>query len=279
MSDQALAAKAIASVNPNRPQADLAVSLLELRELPELLRDAGRILHGSHHPVKNAAKANLMAQFGALPLISDVGKVLDFVNQVALREQHLLKLKTKGTRFKRTLGSESWQATSTMNPFDPKVDVYAYSKIKIDIAANRKYWYTVRANLLGNWTEREIRSFAVDGVFGLDTISASTLWELLPWSWLIDWFSNTGDILTAYRSGIPWHWSGLNVMYQTGFDVRASFPYLQSGLTVNLKQPEGHAVTKVRRPVAIVWTLPEFSVPYLTGTQWSILGSLATLRL
>lgn len=40
------------------------------------------------------------------------------------------------------------------------------------------------------WTER-----AKSALFGVNP-TPNQLWELLPWSWLIDWFSNVGDILS-----------------------------------------------------------------------------------
>ncbi len=40
------------------------------------------------------------------------------------------------------------------------------------------------------WTERAKRA-----LFGQNP-TPSQLWELLPWSWLIDWFSNVGDIMS-----------------------------------------------------------------------------------
>lgn len=40
------------------------------------------------------------------------------------------------------------------------------------------------------WTERAKRA-----LFGQNP-TPSQLWELIPWSWLIDWFSNVGDIMS-----------------------------------------------------------------------------------
>jgi hypothetical protein len=34
-----------------------------------------------------------------------------------------------------------------------------------------------------------------DALFGL-SLTPSVLWELTPWSWAVDWFSNTGDVIT-----------------------------------------------------------------------------------
>ena len=279
LSEATLAAKAIANVNPNRPSIDLLVSIAELRELPELLRDAGRILLGSNRKLRHAAKANLVAQFGIAPLYSDIKKLLKFTELVSKREYHLHRLQTKGARFKRSLGDESWSGSSNgYTCFSPRVDVSGFSKINLSVNATRDYWYTVNAHLTGSWSERELQTLAWRTALGLDTISASSLWELLPWSWLIDWFSNTGDILAAYRTGIPWTWSNLCVMHRTTYYTTGQFSPLKAGLTVDLQNPNGKATVKVRYTPLLVWTLPEFSVPYLTGSQWSILASLTALR-
>ena len=278
-SEATLAAKAIANINPNSPKVDLAVSILELRELPELLRDAGRIALGSDRRVPRTAKANLVAQFGILPIVSDIKKLLKFTELVSKREAQLRKMKVKGARFKRTLMKESWSGSSNgYTCFHPRVDTSGTSKMDISVMADREYWYTINAHLTGAWDEREIQSLAFRTTLGLDTVSASSLWELLPWSWLIDWFSNTGDILAAYRSGIPWTWSNLCVMHKTTYYTTGKFNPLKAGLTVDLLNPNGKATEKVRFTPLLVWTLPEFTVPYLTGSQWSILASLAALR-
>ena len=36
-------------------------------------------------------------------------------------------------------------------------------------------------------------------LFGLNP-TPSLLWEVLPWSWLIDWFSNVGDVVSNMSS-------------------------------------------------------------------------------
>lgn len=44
------------------------------------------------------------------------------------------------------------------------------------------------------WTHRATRA-----LFG-DNLTPELLWEVLPWSWLIDWFTNVGDIISNYSS-------------------------------------------------------------------------------
>jgi hypothetical protein len=279
LSDSALSAMAIANANPNRPVADLPVSLLELRELPGLIRDAGRIAM-KLPSARRTAKANLAAQFGVMPIISDLATILNFAEEVSKRERYLSKLNNGKTRIKRKLTNEAWTNSATGTCWNSNVEPStSFNKMTIKAEMTRTYWYSVRGSLSVPLSERDIHNSAFDAVFGIGPIKAAQLWELLPWSWLIDWFTTTGDILAAYRTGIPWSWSNLNVMYRTDYKINGSFPGIRPTYTIDLTSPQGYAVVKERRPIASVWPLPSLSIPYLTGKQWSILASLATLRL
>jgi hypothetical protein len=280
LSNTALSAMAIANANPNRPVADLPVSLVELRELPGLLRDAGRIAMNLPN-ARRTAKANLMAQFGVMPIINDVATILNFAEQVSKREHYLRKLNSgKPVKIKRRIAKEAWVSSANATCWNSNVEPSAlYNTMTIRAEAKREYWYSVRGNLSVALSEREIQSLAFKTAFGLGPIKVKQLWELLPWSWLIDWFSTTGDILAAYRTGIPWSWHGLCVMHRTDYKIMGSFPAIRPTYTVDITNPQGWATVKERTPVPSVWPLPSLSVPYLTGGQWSILASLATLRL
>jgi hypothetical protein len=101
---------------------------------------------------------------------------------------------------------------------------------------------------------------------------------LIPWTWLLDWFSDTGAILGAYRGGLKWQYEGLNVMYKTDYYVSGVFPNPRAGLVPTLTEPKAHAVSKVRiQPFVSIY--PNWRIPYLTARQWSILQSLTVLKL
>jgi hypothetical protein len=114
------------------------------------------------------------------------------------------------------------------------------------------------------WTERAKRA-----LFGQNP-TPNQLWELIPWSWLIDWFSNVGDILSnlstnavdnetwtncfsmreisrTHEITISTHWDHLTGSY--GFDVPAG----QSSLTYSRVE-----TNKLRRQAS----------PYGFGLDW-----------
>jgi hypothetical protein len=275
-----LAAMAIANMNPNRPDIDFPVSIAELRELPQLLRDG---LYIRMHPAsagRKSAKANLAAQFGVLPIIRDLITLFNFAAAVDKREKYLRELSAGSKRIKRKLTTESWdRVINDLVPFHSVADNQtSTNKMNIQGHMTRDYWYTARARLLNPPSERELRSISEKLVSGMYTISAQQAWNLIPWTWLIDWFTDTGTTLAAYRGGLPWKYEGLNVMYKTTYNMTGAFPNVRAGFTVSWQFPSSHAEVLERiQPVVSIY--PEFRIPYLTGRQWSILTSLAVIKL
>jgi hypothetical protein len=277
-----LAAMAVANMNPNRPDIDVAVSIAELRELPELLRDAAYILKSKPSRVKKSAKANLAAQFGIAPIIRDVQTLFKFAELVDRREKYLRELSNGEKRIKRFLTEENWDASSALvvawHSLTDSSSVGGTNAIRVSGRMTRKYWYTARAKLLDPPSEREIKFLAPELVLGVNTITAQQLWNLVPWTWLIDWFSDTSAILGAYRGGLKWSYSGLNVMYKTQYFMTGFFPNPAAHLTIVPLNPNSKAETKHRiQPTVSIY--PTWRIPYLTARQTSILSSLAILRL
>lgn len=286
LSDTSLAVMAMANMNPNRPKVDSPVSIIELRELPTLLRDAGYYALDPSllaRVSKKSAKSVLMATFGVAPVISDLLTLLNFAEEVDKREKYLRELaSSSGRRLRRKLRTESWTATDQGVAFGGWVDIYTtISLFKLNVEANREYWFTARARLINPPSDREIHTLAFRSVLGTQvdpsTITAA-MWELLPWSWLIDWFSTTGSIVAAMRNGITWKYQDLCVMHKTEYKTKGSFLIKSAHLTIDQLNPEGFA-TVLHRALPAVSFYPEFRMPYLTSVQWGILSSLLILRL
>jgi hypothetical protein len=275
-----LAAMAIGNANPNRPDVDIPVSIAELRELPSLLKDGLGIIAGKTSKARVPAKANLAAQFGVLPILHDLATLFEFAKRVNARETYLRELSAGNKRIKRKLTVDTWSAsTGVITAFGALADNQSTTnRCIVNGKMTRTYWYTLRASLIDVLSEREIRSLAPELVLGVSNVSASHVWNLIPWSWLIDWFSTTGDIIAAYRGGLRWQWSNLNIMYQTDYHMSLEFPAPRPGFTYSPSSPQSHGVTK-HRILPTVSIYPTWYIPYLTGNQWSILSSLIVLRL
>lgn len=111
-------------------------------------------------------------------------------------------------------------------------------------------------------------------VLGL-TIDASTLWNAMPWSWLIDWYSNMGDFFEANRNIVPVQPGNVTIMSQTStisnVTPASSYPFLTGG-TMNLEY-----ISK-DRDVFSGATL-NAGLTMLDARQTSILAALGITRL
>lgn len=108
-------------------------------------------------------------------------------------------------------------------------------------------------------------------LYGL-TVDASTLWEALPWSWMIDWASSVGDYFKANRNIVPATLMGVHIMRHTKTvhecDAHISGTTTMEGIRV-VKE------TKTRNPSFVA---PAAHFPFLSGNQMGILASLAVTR-
>lgn len=266
-SESASATTLLARTNPGRASVSIPVFVGELRDLPHMLKVVGDTLP------KKAAHLNLSWQFGWKPLISDLRKMLDFQATVDKRARELSRLYSKGG-LKRRMNLGTWGVASTTTEFvDTAMDASLTYFVHKYTSAKR--WGTVR------WlpTDRpatidavQLKKLARKAVFGL-SIQGVDAWNLIPWTWLIDWFSNCGEYLEAHNNRIPCTHQGVNIMTSKSTTVHM---LRRDGLTTvkggtSLQQ----IVTKSRSLPAAGLTA---TLPNLSARQLSILGSIAILR-
>jgi hypothetical protein len=247
---------------------DVPVFIFELKDLPRMIKGLGDVLRGAAK-ASDVAGGYLAYSFGWRPLFSDLASLLDFADSIAKRKA-LLEGMQKGKRVKRNLGGGSSPATSESG-------TVGGLSVQIDYQWTDKVWYTARikANLSGFSGPGQLESAAMRAALGLN-LSASQIWEIIPWSWFIDYMANVGDVFAATRNFIPWKLSKLCVMIRTELEVKTrSEVHTVPSSQVSCSGGEGH-ITAKRRFVAshpsptFAWT------PFLSGHQTAILGSLVT---
>ncbi len=282
---------AAARTNPFRPDVLLPVFLFELGDIPKMIRHAGRMLligagmwRNRRRPLsglplaKEVAAANLALQFGWLPLIGDLVKLADFSSAVDRRKKELERL-ASGKGLKRRITLLQWESELKQNTF-----FYSnYATVISGVVTRRqrqKRWATVRwkpnspAIPLPS-SDEDVRKMLLGLTPGAITMN---VWEALPWSWLVDYFTNIGEVLRANQGHMQARVVSCCVMSNTidQFQYPGGFFGYPNG---SLALSAGSYTNELKyRWVGIPPTSPSFKFPLLTGSQLSILGSLAIRR-
>jgi hypothetical protein len=266
--DYEVAAITAARTNPSRPETDLPVAVGELKDFPQLFRSALDIIRLKSW-IKKGANANLAYQFGIAPLISDFNNLMTFSNLLDKRVEELKRLKEKGLRRTIRIGGYSNSVTygrtfqSNFASFGGTVTC-----VTRQLVSGYIKWYPQRNSWPTNGAE--IRNLAKRAILGL-TVDPSTFWELIPFSWLVDWCSSAGTFLMSTRNIIPATHSPVQVMCTTQSEW--TFPSVTNQWGV-MSSGRSLVDSKSRN-----LTSPAISahLPVLSNGQLSILGSIGVL--
>ena len=266
-----------ARLNPNYASVDLPVSFLELRELPQLLRSLGQ------SSIKRFSKGNLSYEFGVKPMLSDLAKLIQFGKSFENRLADLQRLRDSGG-YTRKVGLWSGSVISapdTLVTTNSSPSTFQCSHRLTMITTSRKAWGY--GNILADksWvrsppSDQQLKYFTRRAVLGASP-SLSTAWELIPWSWLIDWFSTIGDFLAANRGGIPFRLSEPAVCV---YGLTTYHYVLESSNFGFLKGEHSWTLSEeTKSRIAYTGAFPSLTLPAITRRQVGILGSLAVLRM
>jgi len=190
----------IARSMPTNPSFDLATSLGELREgLPSMV--GLQTLRNRSQLAKAAGGEFLNIEFGWKPLVSEVRGLASAVQSSHDTWQSYRKGSSKKTRVGYHLEDE--ESTREYNgefiPF-PSQFYLGFPKGKLVEQVRRHTWFSGAfkyhipepgvdfADKFGYWRSQASKILGA-------RLTPDTLWELSPWSWAIDWFSNTGDLM------------------------------------------------------------------------------------
>lgn len=270
--------KALANMNPSNPTTDVPLFLFELREFPRMLRDLGRVLTGRVRP-SDVPGGHLAYNFGWAPLVSDARKLLDFTQQTDDRIRYLKNLE-KGHRVRRRLLNNGEIADSTISN--------AYTELNVGpvgspwgVVADRRnrevmsVWFTANAKAIGdlpNLSGPGARDYARRLAYGLSA-RPSTLWDALPWSWLIDYGLNVGDYIEAQNGMTKFQCTRMCIMAKQTAVSELTNVRVKSGLSMEYSA----MVTEVKNRSAIANPTPVLTATqFLNGRQVGILAALAT---
>jgi hypothetical protein len=282
----AWSAEAWRKMRPDKPEMDLSLAIGELKDLPRQLKQ--RL---SDSPLKNIGSYYLGLQFGWKPLLNDIVKLYYLQRNVEKRITQLLRDNGKPVRRRVNLYSNVTElaklTTTGYNIWEPILNTYYYRgdpSSTLTSTTTDRVWASARFRYWLPPGPRDVRwrSSLKRELMGL-TPSPSTVYNLVPWSWLVDYFSNVGDVIENLSAGVS---DRLAADYF--YVMREATRTQRRQATIKLHDTDGNPVTfhgssQVQRfeksrikgnPFGV--TASEES---LTGMQWSILGALGLSKL
>ncbi|UOL49002.1 MAG: putative maturation protein [Wruxavirus humenecus] len=210
----------LANTNINTPSVDVIASVTEtLKDLPTLIHSHGKSL------LDEVGGENLRLQFGWKPLLADVREMVNFGKNVSKRLTTLQRLikgaYTAKSRIERQSEISRDSFSIDLGPELSSDDRYVMVDVTRETVLNR--WgcvtYTLPLEVAQKFAAYSAdKKFweAVNSTYNLNLSNPATLWELIPWSWAVDWFAPITDVLLGYYNNrIPVIPSAVNVMTTT----------------------------------------------------------------
>jgi hypothetical protein len=152
---------------------------------------------------KAAGDDYLNVRFGWEPLVNGVQDFLGTVNSSYSALQQMRRDSGRFVRRSYSFEEESSHTSSltSLGTIFPGGSYYVTSSAQrlITVETVRKCWfsgafvYHLPDSLLGESKLEELRAVA-ELNFGI-AFTPETLWNLAPWTWAVDWFTNAGDVI------------------------------------------------------------------------------------
>jgi len=227
--------------------------------------------------LRGGAAFGVIAPFVLGPLLSDIEKLMVFSELVDQRTEVLKRL-YGGTGYRRTMPMWKGSATETR-----RNETIQSSGVLLKADVTRTTTMDIRAHV--RWrsiipvvkTDIELRAQARRVLSGFRA-DPHTAYELMPWSWLIDYFTNIGAIIKANKNLLELTYDRPAIIEYTRSEVSSSNHTSASGVggtRITCTPMVSYLETKRRDHASASIIARE---AYLTVDQTSILGSLAVLH-
>lgn len=282
-----LATRLAGQTGPLTPRVNVPLALYELKDIPRMLKFLGDVKHKLARPQelrntsfsKLGAEATLQTQFGWLPLMQDLSRLMDFSETVNRRQRELQKTNERGGN-KRRVNFDDSQNEYT----EPNALIFSkWGVARTDLHHSE----TIRSWGSMAWTLREGQSFGTEATY-IEAFRAAlglnpshiplTVWKALPWTWMIDWFTNMSNVISANTNSVFYKPSNICIMVERTHKVSwgdVSFGGKDPGTVSGGNVTHTH---KSRDVHPATYFLPSMRLPFMDSFKLSVLGSLAIMR-
>ncbi len=279
-------AEAYAKLRPDNAIMGGLNAIYELKDLPGMLRQ--RFLNNG---LKDIGNYYLALKFGWEPLLRDIRDFVTNQRKAQERLQQLLRDEGKPVRRRIDLRdvhdlstAVTWQNNAGLDPvfvdyfygggvFDTITDNYD----KVWASAQFRYW------LPGGPRDVYWRRRMLAAIYGFNP-TPKVVWKAIPWSWLVDWFSNVGFMIANLQSDIADRQAAdyAYVMRHSGTSVRKTHKCVLNDAMTNAWFPfeaNGYSDSFTKMRTRASPFLPALKDSDLSPVQLSILGALGLSRL
>jgi len=227
----------------------------------------------------------LATQFGWLPLIRDIQDLMDLQSHTMKRVRELNSLYKSPKGLRRRLQFESASSSTTTE------DVLglagsAVMRTTISHMIVKNSWGTINwrpSNPIGfvSPSDSQIQDQAYRVVRGL-TVEGTLkgAWDLIPWTWLLGWFTNVGKLALANSNTVPASHGPCCFMSQsrTASEI-SNVTITGSDAGRNAVTSSGVFIETRKTRVVSGAVVPGFNVPFLSTFRLSILAALGVQRI
>lgn len=259
----------MSKANPFRTDYSIPVAIKELTDISSMFRFAGgallNFLGGSY----------LNYKFGWEQFLKDLGDIQRAVDLISSRVREFESLnKHGGLRRKIWLDQRSLTEVTPNKPIQSSL-IGAVQRAECRVTATMKVYGTLRwvpkTSFRAALDRLDKTKLALSVVFDIGEIQAESLWNMIPFSWVVDYFLAVGDFLSLLRGQDYIEPRDLCIMreYSHREDV---YP---GALVTSVAFSKGFSTLKIKaRDVWVPANVPPFQVRFLSGTQLTNLGAL-----
>lgn len=225
------ATKGYTKFSPLKPKVDLGQTIAEIRELPRMLlssilfykkiflrnADSLKYLRYSKAPWytlgRNTASEWLNLNFGWIPFINTLRDTImltsDLDERIARIRHFNDKWETRGGILRdETIGEDVSTLGSTTSsrtwPTSLVSALYNTGSCRVTRIKRRKAWFKAKYKYHIpelNLPNGKVPHWVVQRLYGL-SLSPVLVYDLIPFSWLLDWFSNIGDVIASWNQHV-----------------------------------------------------------------------------
>jgi hypothetical protein len=253
----------------------------DLVDIPKLLKNAGDLFKSGRRgrlKLRDAANTHLSAQFGWIPLVEDVTNLLQVHKHILDRTAEIDRL-FSSTGLKRRIRLGRWAFADASAPYVESYPILS-AQILQSVKTTVERWGTVRWRPRGTFlgyhpSHADVLRTAAQIVSGITSQATfAGAWDLLPWTFLIDWGTNVKDYVISNSNTIPADPSSVNVMTRTETTFQPRLLFITQSYTW---EPGPYSVTSKERYVGA--GAIDAHIPYLDMGRLSILSALFVQRL